>query len=563
MLKLFAGLRGLTRAEAGRDALAGVTLAAMGIPQVLGYARIAGMPLVTGLYTVLLPLLAFAAFGSSRHLVVAADSATAALVASHLAGIAAPRGATYVALAGMVALLCAALLLLARLFKLGFLADFLSRTVLAGLLAGVGIQVAVAMLPDMLGLATTVHQPLWQLLQLLQLLPLAGAPWALNGLTLALSLAVLLLMLLGHHKAPRLPMALLIVLAAIAASALFGLAARGVAVVGAVASGLPALAWPAMAWGDVAELLPLAVSCVVVIIAKSAATSRAYALRHGETVDLNADLLGLSAANAAAALSGSFVVNGSPTQTEMADESGARSQFAMLGFAGVTLLALLFLTGPLAYLPRCVLAALVFTIGLRMVDLRGLHDIRRESPGEFALALLTAAAVLALGVEQGILVAVTLSLLRHVRHSYRPDSSVLVQADHGGWEPEPCVPGAQTRPGLVLYHFGANLFYANERHFADEVLALIDGAPQPVHWFVVDAGAITNLDYSAARGLRTLAEALRRRGVVLVFGRVGAQLRADMQRHRIIELIGARHLHRTLHDALAEAGGVELTKDTP
>jgi len=550
MTRLFAGLLPWRAAGAGRDLLAGASVAAMGIPQVLGYARIAGMPVLSGLYTVLLPLLAFAAFGASRQLIVAADSATAAIVASRLGEMAAPGAAAYVALAATVALLCAALLLLARLFRLGFLADFLSRTVLVGFLAGVGIQVAIAMLGDMLALAADARRPLDELTRLAA--NVAHADWR----TVALSGATTLALLAGHRLAPRVPVALGVVVLAIAASAAFDFDARGIGVVGAVSGALAAPGWqhlPAPAWQHLPALLPVAVSCVVVIIAQSAATARAYALRHHQPTDPNADLLGLAAANLAAGASGTFVVNGSPTQTETADEAGARSQYASLGFAGVTLLVLLFLTGPLQYLPRCVLAGVVFSIGLRMVDLRALRDIRRESPGEFTLALLTAAAVLALGVEQGIVMAVTLSLLRHVRHSYQPDTAVLQHLAGSGWVGVPAAPGAQTRPGLVLYRFGANLFYANEHLFAQQVLALVDGAPAPVRHFVVDASAITQLDYSAARSLREVADTLRRRGVALAFGRVSAELRADMDRHRITPLIGARHLHRNLHDAVAEA----------
>ncbi len=256
------------------------------------------------------------------------------------------------------------------------------------------------------------------------------------------------------------------------------------------------------------------------IVAQSAATSRSFAQRHGETVDANRDLLGLSAANAAAACSGSFVVNGSPTQTAMADAAGARSQLAQLTFAAVALGVLLFLTGPLQYLPRCVLGALVFTIAVRMIDLRGLRDIRRESRGEYRLAVLTALAVVAIGVESGILLAIALSLLRHVRHSYRPHTGVLVRDAQGEWQSTPCKAGAITEPGVLVYRFGADLFYANEQRFVDEVRRLVDGAPPPLRALVVDASAISDLDYSAAQALRKLVADLQQRRILLVFGRV-------------------------------------------
>jgi high affinity sulfate transporter 1 len=545
----FAGLRPIVRAAALRDALAGVTLASMNVPQVLGYTRIAGTPVVTGLYTVLLPVVAFAALGSSRHLVVAADSATAAVLASSLSGMAAPASEHYMALAGMVALLTAALLLVARIFKLGFLADFLSRTVLVGFLAGVGLQVGIAMLGNMLGVDVASHRSLAQLWEVLQALPRVHVP------TLALSALVAGGILLGHRLAPRLPVAFAAVAGTIAASAAFDWAAHGVAVIGPVPGGLPSFGLPAVTWNETLTILPVAASCFVIIIAQSAATSRVFAVRHRERVDSDADILGLSAANAAAALSGTFVVNGSPTQTAMAERAGARSQLAQLVFAGVVLLVLLFLTGPLQYLPRGVLAGIVFTIAVGMIDMASLRDLRRESPGEFGLAVLTAVAVVAVGVEQGILLAIALSLFRHVRHSYRPHTSVLAPDASGRWLPAPAVPGVQTETGLIVYHFGADLFYANNDRFADEIRALIDRAPAPVRWLVIDAGAITDLDYSAARVVRELLDELDRRGVTLVFGRVSPSLRSDMDRHGIAAALGEGRIFRTLHEALAVARG--------
>ena len=532
-----------------RDSLAGVTLASMSIPQVLGYTRIAGTPVITGLYTVLLPLVAFAVFGSSRHLVVAADSATAAILFSSLSRMAVPASEQYVALVGMVALLTAGLLLLARIFKLGFLADFLSRTVLVGFLAGVGLQVGIAMLGDMIGV--TAHSPrtLVQAWEILQSLPRPNLP------TLALSMLVTGSILLCNRVAPRLPLSLFAVVGAIAASAVFRFADRGIAVIGPVPGGLPWIRLPNVTWSETLALLSVAGSCFVMIIAQSAATSRASALRYRERVDEDADILGLSAANAAAAVSGTFVVNGSPTQTAIAEREGARSQLAQLVFAAIVLLVLLALTGPLQYLPRCVLAAIVFTIAVEMIDLRSLRDIRRESPGEFYLAIVTAAAVVAVGVEQGILLAIALSLFRHVRHSYRPHTMMFEPDAAGRWVPVPTTPGKETEPGLIIYLFDADLFYANANTFTDEVRALVERAPTPVRWFIVDAGAITDIDYSAAQSIRDLFGDLAHQGVHMVFARVSPYLRADMDRHRITTLIGEMRIFATLHEAIAAVRG--------
>ena len=545
-INLLGGVRPVTSKGALRDALAGATLASMNIPQVLGYTRIAGTPIVTGLYTVLLPLVAFAVFGSSRHLIVAADSATAAIFSSSLSQMVRPGSEHYMALVGMVALLTAALLVLARAFKLGFLADFLSRTVLVGFLAGVGMQVAVAMLGDMLGVTVRSHRTFVQVWEIARgLLDTHIAVLGLSGFTAGS-------ILLGRRLCPRLPIALFAVVGSIVASASLGFPQFGIPVIGPVPGGLPTIALPDVAWPEMLALLPVSASCFVMIVAQSAATSRVFAERHSERVDGDADLLGLSAANAAAGLSGAFVVNGSPTQTAMADAAGARSQVAQLAFAAIVLVVLLYLTGPLQYLPRCVLASIVFTIAVGMIDVRGLREIRSESPGEFNLALLTAAAVVAIGVEQGILLAIALSLVRHVRHSYRPHASVLVIDATGEREPVPAAPGVQTENGLIVYRFGADLFYANADRFADEVHALVDGAPTPVRWFVVDAGAITDLDYSAARSVRDLCEELRNREVQLMFARVSPYLRSDMDRHGITSVIGEGRIFSTLHHALRE-----------
>jgi len=553
-LTLFGGLRPVTRGDSIRNALAGITLASMNIPQVLGYARIAGTPAVTGLYTVLLPLVGFAVFGSSRHLVVAADSATAAIFSSSLSHMATPGGAKYMALVSMVALLTAAFLLLARIFKLGFLADFLSRTVLVGFLAGVGLQVGISMLGDMLGLSTNAGNTILKAWQLARALPHANLP------TVALATFVAAAILLGKHLIPRVPLPLVAVLGTIAASAAFDFAAHGIAVIGAVPGGLPSLGIPAVTWSESIALLPVAGSCFVMIVAQSAATARVFASRYRESLDEDADILGLAAANAAAAISGTFVVNGSPTQTAMADRAGARSQLAQIVFAALVLVVLLFLTGPLQYLPRCVLGAIVFTVALAMIDIAGLREIRRESPGEFTLAAITAVAVVGIGVEQGILLAIALSLFRHVRHSYRPHTMMLVPGAGGSWEPIPAAPGKQTEPGLIIYRFGADLFYANYARFIDDVQALVDRAPTPIRRFVVDASAITDLDFSAASAIRDLLADLTARNVTIVFARVSPYLRADMDRHGITAAAGADHLFATLHEAIAAVRAVVETQ---
>ncbi len=543
---LFPSLRPVNRASALRDAAAGVELAAMGVPQSLGYASIAGMPAVTGFYTLLLPLLGFAAFGSSRYLVVAADSATAAILAGGLSGMAPAGTAKYVALAGLVALLTAGLLGIARLLKLGFLADFLSQTVLTGFLTGVGFQVGITVLGPMLGIAVHSHRSLMQLLEVSR--GLAGA----NLPSLGLSAVVVGGVLLLDRFLPRAPGPLIAVAGAIAASELWNFAGHGIATIGPVASGLPHPVMPDVHWRDIERLIPIAASCFVMIVTQSAAAARVYALRHRDRLDENADLSGLAAANALAAFSGTFVVNGSPTQTSVVEGAGSRSQMAQVATAAVVAAVLLFVTGPLQYLPRCVLGAIVFIVAIKLVDLKTLRAIRSESPGEFALAAVTAAVVVLVGVEQGIVLAMVMSLARIVQHSYHPHTAVLVETQSGLWQLTPAVRGAATEPGLVIYRFGAPLFYANAGRFADEIRDVVGPDPSPVRWVVVDAGPITRIDYSAARIVGQLLAELKARKVNLLFAHVQPELQADFDRHHLTEVIGASCIIDHLHNAIAQ-----------
>ncbi|HTZ47260.1 MAG TPA: SulP family inorganic anion transporter [Verrucomicrobiae bacterium] len=545
-LRFFQGLKPFRLSELPRNLLAGVTLAAMNIPQSLGYTRIAGMPVITGLYTLLLPLLAFAVFGSSRYLVVAADSATAAILAGSLAGIAPTASPQYVALAGVVALLTGACLLLARLLKLGFLADFLSQTVLVGFLTGVGFQVGIAVLGEMLGIEVHSRRTPAQFVEVLR-------AWRqVTPLTLGISVAVITCIFLFSRFAPKWPGPLFAVGGAMAASAYLHWGEHGVKLLGPVPGGLPHLGIHGLSFKTIELLTPVSLSCFVMIVAQSAATARAYATRHNQADDENADLIGLGVANSLAAFSGTFVVNGSPTQTGMVESSGGTSQMAHLATAAAVALVLLFLTHPLQYLPQCVLGAVVFTIAVHLINFRALRDIRKESPGEFRLAVVTAAFVVFVGVEQGIVLAMAFSLFRVVRHSYRPHSGVLQMGPEGIWQLKPVVPGATTEPGLIVYRFSAPLFYANANHFSEELHMLADSAPRPLHWIIVDAGAMTNIDFTAARAMEQVVRYLRAQGVGFAVAHIRAGLRPDLDRHHLTELIGPTRLFDVLHEAAAQ-----------
>jgi len=537
------GVLPVERSRIGPDVLAGITLAALGVPEVLGYAKIAGMPLVTGLYTMLLPMAVFAVLGSSRHLVVAADSATAAILAAALTGMAVAGSEQYVRLAGLAALLTGAMLLLARVIGLSFLANFLSRTVLVGFLTGVGIQVAAGQLPDMFGVSVPGQQTVPRLVDTVRALP--RAHWA----DVAVSAGVIVIVVASRLINRRIPGPLIAVIIAISVSRAFDLAAHGVAIVGPVPRGLPDLGLPALGRADAAHLLGTALSMFVVILAQSAATSRAYAVKYSESLSVADDLTGLGAANIAAAFSGTFVVNGSPTKAQMVDTAGGRSQLAQLAASGVVLVTVLVLTGPLAYLPKAALAAVVFLIAVQLVDVKGMRHIFALRKVEFAVAVLTTVAVVGLGVEDGIVLAIVASVVDHLRHSYNPLNSVLVKSPAGHWQPVPVTEGARTADGIVVYRFGTSLYYANAaRLLAD--LQTLAGHGGPLKWLVFDCAAIEDIDYTASSILARVVELAQRRHVRFVLSSVQPTVRRQLDEYGISKALDPGACYETPGEAL-------------
>jgi MFS superfamily sulfate permease-like transporter len=413
----------------------------------------------------------------------------------------------YVGLTSVVALAVAGMLLLARVFKLGFLADFLSRSALIGFLTGVGVQVAGGELAGLLGLPKEGHGALAQIASVFTRLG------SIHLATLGISAAVLAVIVGSARLAPRLPGALIAVVGAIAASASFDFAARGIATIGDVPGGLPSLALPTLHAGELRQVLACAASCFVVIIAQSAATARAYALRYEERFAENLDLVGLAGANVAAAFTGTFVVNGSPTKTEMVDEAGGRSQVAHLTTAVVVLVVVVFLTRPLGFLPNAVLSAIVFMIGVKLIDVKGMRELFRLQRNEFWIALLTTVTVVVFTVMDGIAVAVTLSLIDQVRHTYRPRTRVIVKDAERRWQAVAVVPDKLAGPGVLVYRFEANLFYANASLFMEEILYLVSAAKEPIHTLVLDASGINDVDYTGAKMLLQVRSELTKRGI--------------------------------------------------
>jgi high affinity sulfate transporter 1 len=539
-----------------REIVAGLTLAAIAIPEVMGYTKISCTPVITGMYTILLPMALFAIFGSSRHLVVGADSATAAILAAGIVGLAPVGSDEYVALAAVLALMAATFLVLARLFRLGFMADFLSRTVMIGFLTGVGIQVALGQLHGMLGIESHGHgiiQKIWN-------------DWEqighVNFYALTISFLALLMIVGLKRISKKIPGALIAVIIAIVVSWALDLK-QHLATIGAVPGGLPRVGLPQVewSWNLINQLVPIAFSMFVVILTQSAATSRAYAARYNEPFSENTDLVGLALANIGAGLTGTFVVNGSPTKTQIVDSAGGRTQLSLLVTAAVVLLVLVLLTAPLAYLPEAVLSAIVFLIGLDLIDLKGMRKIFAQRRAEFWIASITALTVALVGVEQGIVLALVLSLVDHTRRGYRPRNALFVPSESGTWETYPVTTGKQALPGLVIYRFTHSMYYANAQQLADELAFLLKTADPPLRWLCFEASAIDDVDYTAAEVLHSNYNSAKEKGVRLVVAAVLSDMTAASH-YGLQELVGADAFYNTMDDVMKDYRRQVLTAES-
>jgi len=544
--KLLQGVLPINAVRVPSEIIAGLTLAALAIPEVMGYTKISGTPVITGLYTILIPTALFAIFGSSRHLVVGADSATAAILAAGLIGLAPTGTNQYVSLAAVLALMAAGFVLLARVLRLGFLADFLSRTVLIGFLTGVGIQVALGQISGMLGLESGGHGTLSKMWNGFRQVS------QVNAYAAAIALSVLVVIVGAKRVSKRIPGALIAVIGAIVLSSALDLG-KYVRVLGSVPSGLPRIGLPRVtwSWNLIGILVPTAFSMFVVILAQSAATSRAYAARYNEHFSENTDLVGLGFANIGAGLSGAFVVNGSPTKTQMVDSAGGRTQLSLLVTVAVVLMVLLFLTAPLAYMPEAVLSAIVFLIGIDLIDLKGMRRILSDRRSEFWVALITALTVVFVGVEQGILLAMALSLIDHTRRGYAPKNAVLVRGETGGWHPLPWASKIQAVPGLYIYHFAHSMYYANAQRLAEEVMTLVSTADPPLRWFCIDASAVDDVDFTAAETIRSLHGILKDKGIRLVIAHVLEDVKAESP-YQMRQLFGDDAFYSRLEEVVKD-----------
>ena len=363
-----------------------------------------------------------------------------------------------------------------------------------------------------------------------------------------ISFVVLVIILGSRRISNKIPAAIIAVVGSIFFAWVLNLGKYGVPLLGTIPQGLPGFGLPHVVWNLklIENLLPIALSMFVVILTQSAVTSRSYAFRHEESFNENIDMIGLGMANIGAGLTGTFVVNGSPTKTQMVESAGGDSQLAHLVTTLIVLIVLLFVTRPLAFLPDAVLSTIVFLIGLELVDLKGIKRIYQERPWEFWVAIITAGVVVFVGVEQSIILAIIMSLVVHTRHGYRPNNVLLTYDDTLGWLEKPVRTLAMAAPGLLIYRFMHNMYYANTQTLMSEIVDLARKVDPQLSWFCIDASAVNDVDFTAADTLRLLHTLLSEMHVRIVFCEMGDDVRAEFDKSGLTNLFGEDAYYLTL-----------------
>lgn len=527
----------------GRDLLAGLTLAAITIPEQMATAQLGGFEPQLGFFAFVAATLSFACFGASRVLTAGADSTITPIFVSGLAALAA-SGAFPPGAPAFLALLVGIALLIAGALRLGWIADLLSVPVLTGFLAGIAIHIAVSQLPGLLGIPGGGHHIAGQV----------QAIWSRIGETSPFSLAIGLFTLatlnLCERFAPRLPGALIALAAATAAVALFGLSARGVAVLGVLPSGLPTLGWPRLDWGDMRGLVPLALLLALVVMMQTATVSRSFPDAEGAEPRIDRDFLGLGAANLLSGLAGAFPVNASPPRTAVVVESGGTSQRAALLAAAIVLALALAGGSLLAQVPVAALAGVLLFVAQRIFRLRQIRAIARQSPAESALVLLTAIAIVWLPIETGVAIGIALSLLHGVWMTTRSRPLELGRlAGTTIWWPPGSGQPTQGEAGVLVAAFQAPLLFANAESFRLGMMELI--AQRRPAIFILEAGGIAAVDYTAAQALLALIRGCREGGAAVAIARVESVRALDaLRRFGVIAEIGEDHLFHSVEQAI-------------
>lgn len=539
-------LRGYDPGWLRGDVLAGITVAAYLVPQVMAYAEVAGLPPVVGLWAIMGPLVVYAVLGTSRQLSMGPESTTALMTAVVVAPLAAGDPARYAALAAALAFVVAAICLLAWFARLGFLADLLSRPVLVGYLAGLAVIMVVSQLTTLTGVPVD-GQSLGE-----RVSSFAANVDQLHLPTAALAAIALVTMLVGARLWPKAPVPLVAMLFAAAAVVVFDLDGRGVQVLGSVPAGLPTPALPAVTVQELAGLLLPAIGVAIVGYTDNVLTARAFASRRGERIDANQELLALGTANLSAGLLRGFPVSSSASRTAIGDALGSRSQLHSLVALGVVVAVLLFAQPLLEAFPRAALGAIVVFAALRLVDFAELRRFAAFRSSELVLALSATAAVLVLGVLYGVLAAVGLSILELVRRVARPHDGILGQVPGvAGMHDIDDYPNARLVPGLVVYRYDAPLCFANAENFRQRALTAVDQSPTRVEWFLLNAEANVEVDITAIDALEQLRDELAERGVVFAMARVKQDLLVHLESAGLAERVGSDRIFPTLPTAVS------------
>lgn len=536
-------LDGYRRSWIRRDLTAGVLIVAIAIPLSMGMAEVAGMPPVAGLYSCVVPLIAYALFGSSRQLVIALDASTAALLGASVASLAGGDPIRYATLAAAMSVLAGLILLVAGLLRFGFVANFLSEPVLLGYQAGLAVVVIASQLPKMTGITVDATSTLAVYLDV------ARQVRAANLATVLVALGTMGVWIGMRRWRPALPGALIALVAATAVVAVFELTSRGVDILGEIPSGFPPFAVPDVAWSDVRRLLGPAAAIALLAAADTLVSSRAFAARGGYAVDGNADLIGLGVANAGAGLTGGITVSASAARTAVAESVGSRSQMAGLSAAVLMLIVLVVLTPLLTNVPNATLGAVVTVAVARLIEVENLRHLWRVRRTEFLIAAIALLGVVLIGVLEGVLVAMALSLIDFLRRASRPHDAILGRVPgRDGYHDVVRNPTALTDAGVMVYRFDAPLFYANAERFRSRVRRL--ARRRDASWVVIDAASMPDIDASAARMLSELEQELHEQGVTLVFADPVGAVRDLFERAGLTAQLGDGRIFDTIQAAV-------------
>ena len=532
-----------------KDVVAGLVLTALLVPQGMAYAELAGLPAITGLYTSILCLIGYAAFGPSRILVLGPDSSLGPMIAATLLPLLGANGdpGTAIALASMLALLVGAVMVIGGLARLGFVADLLSRPTMIGYMNGLAVTILVGQLPKLFGFSIDADGFVEEARGFVDGLA--------NGETVPAALAVgtfgLVVIFLLQRALPKIPAVLVAVVLSILAATVFDLAAHGVDLVGTLPQGFPPLTFPDIDASDLPLLIGGALGIALVSLADTIATASAFAERAGTDVDGSQEMVGIGAANIAAGLFQGFPVSTSGSRTAVAERAGAKTQVTGLVGALAIVLILLFVPGLLRNLPQPTLAAVVIAASVSLADIPATIRLWRQRRAEFALSIAAFLGVVFLGVLPGIAVAVALSVLNVFRRAWWPYQAVLGHVEGlAGYHDVRSYPDAERLPGLVIFRFDAPLFFANARTFRDQVRRLASTDPRP-RWIIVAAEPITDVDTTAADMLEDLDKAINALGVSLVFAEMKDPVRQKIERYELTETIDPGHFFPTLEAAIA------------